>query len=84
MDDNKAMCWVGYVNKASVKLRIFVFVTLKTDVNWHTVILLMIQISFPTNTLRDFKTKRTTGKRIKTNLVYINRFSRRTNASSKC
>ena len=33
MDDNKAMCCVGYVNKASVKLRIFVFVTLKTDVN---------------------------------------------------
>lgn len=55
MDDNKAMCWVGYVNKASVKLRIFVFVTLKTDVNWHTVILLMIQISFPNNTLRDSK-----------------------------
>lgn len=39
MDDNKAMCCVGYVNKASVKLRIFVFVTLKTDFNWHTVIL---------------------------------------------
>lgn len=55
MDDNKAMCWVGYVNKASVKLRIFVFVTLKTDVNWHTVILLMIRISFPNNTLRDSK-----------------------------
>ena len=55
MDDNKAMCWVGYVNKASVKLRIFVFVTLKTDVNWHTVILLMIQIWFPNNTLRDSK-----------------------------
>ena len=55
MGDNKAMCWVGYVNKASVKLRIFVFVTLKTDVNWHTVILLMIQISFPNNTLRDSK-----------------------------